>query len=218
MAKQQVSKPAIYQHIFMNSRAERVMRGFARYEHIYRNSDIFHKVHEKLQKKEYKNSAEFVSDVESAIRSAMGSNRLEGAFTDHAIKMFHKECRRQMLFSGCDWADEVMRLRNRIERLTLEAPPQVARHAGELVANIALKRPETLVKDMEAFIEAQKKLTDERDHKAMIKIILEMEPERKRDSLDEMSMSIDLTKLRLATFMKLKGYVKKALARQNLDF
>lgn len=194
------------------------MRGFARYEHIYRNSDIFHKVHEKLQKKEYKNSAEFVSDVESAIRSAGGSNGLENAFADHAIKMFHKECRRQMFFSACDWADEVMRLRNRIENLTLEAPPQVARYAGELVANIALKKPETLVKDMEAFIEAQKKLTDEKDHKAMIKIVLEMEPERKRDSLDDMSMSIDLTKLRLATFMKLKSYVKKALARQNLDF
>lgn len=199
------------------NRAERVLRRLEFYERLYRDSDLFRDVRDKIAASKYKDPGEFIADVESAIRQP-AQDPVSEAFADHAIHAFRKACRKHHMFTQASWVKDVMHIRAQITKLTLAAPTQIAKHTEPLLIQHFLRDPTSLARELALFADAQKRVKSAEERREMLKIVAEMEPDRGRAILEDPRVDIDLTNLKLPTFVRLKNYVKSALARQGIEY
>lgn len=135
------------------------------------------------------------------------------------------ECRRllgklRMRFDTSDvpqWCNSIYRVRSALTNLMTQPPEKV----GQIIPSIGKARPTKInrtgmsERDVYNFLQAANMITKPEDHKGMIKIINEMQPEIETSSID---VNLNIDDINSATAEALRNFIRAALERDGLKY
>jgi hypothetical protein len=183
-------------------------------------TEAFDFVEDRIQRNDYDSLLSWMDDVESTIRKHEDASRDPSyqALCRHARQKFHKLCNAQRLFTMETWCTYVARVKEQAVLVMESAPPKVKAKAAPLLTKLVRARPVQMITDRELhnFVSAASKLTDDDDHQALIHILRDEGEDA--SELTKLSITIDLTKLKLCTIHRLRTYVQQALGSRGLAY
>ena len=191
-----------------------------RYFDVVKNPQYLQPIHQKLEDGGYKQVQDWLDDVElvwSNVELFYGNKSSWGFAAAENRRLFAKE---KELFDRVaigTWCKEVYGLRTLVTDLMTQPPEKVRQFVEKLGAVRTMKHSQPLLgeKELQSFMKAAEMLTSDEDHREMIKIVTDLQPELENGRQE---IFVDVTKLQLSTINALVEFMKGALEKQGQKY
>lgn len=191
-----------------------------RYYDVVKNPQYLNPIRQKLENGQYKQIKDWMDDVElvwSNVELFYGGKSSWGFAAAENRRLFAKE---KSLFEQTmigSWCREVYGLRTLVTELMTQPPEKVRQFADKLGAVRTMKHSQPLLseKELQSFMQAAEMLTSDEDHREIIRIVTEMQPELENGRQE---IFVDVTKLKPSTVQAVTEYMKSALEKQGLKY
>jgi hypothetical protein len=197
------------------------------YFQIVTNPQDLNTIRKRLEEGKYETIQSWVDDVEtvwtncdsyySLSSSRSNDRRYFIAVTTEGRKIFAKEKSLFDRLSIGNWCRSVYELRTEVTDFMTQPPGKVKQFTPTLGTARTMKQaaPFANDRDLQNFIVAGSMLTADEDHREMIKILCEQNPELDNGNPE---LFIDVTRLNPPTIQALKDFMKAALERQGKKY
>lgn len=184
------------------------------------NPQDFGTIKERLQKKEYQSIKQLTNDVDLIYKNAEKFNGHDSdvaVLAKYCVNLFHKILKKRHVMPLSQWCNEVYRLRCRVNEQMIAPPPKVRQFSSSHSSSRSSRHNTPMIseKELNNFIQASEKLQSEEDHKAMVRILNENQPEL---DVGQAEINLDLTRLTDQTITALIFYMREALAKKGLSY
>jgi len=160
----------------------------------------------------YSSYQKWENDILKIIQNGEKNTDEEIKYLDQiSICVFRKLCDKHPMLKAKEWGEKVFKYRNQLSDL-LSQPPETV-FGGFSFSNGAKSNSSLSQKEIQSFLSASERLTENSQHREMINIIHKYEPKL---NLKSSNICIDITVINPGTFIKLKEYVKSELKKASI--
>ena len=180
------------------------------------NSKDLNQIRDMLISEQYPTAQAWMDDVDGVF-AEQEQNEALSTFAQHMKNLFQKEKRNFEVKTVTTWCSEVYRLRTKLNELMTQPPPKVRTFAPNLANTKQIKPMVPMISERELrnFIKATEMITDEEDHREMVRILSEHQSDVDPGATD---INYDVTKLNIETINELRKYIKSALEKKGLKY